>query len=70
MEHKSSSEANSSSASQKIRLILWNPDVQYGVHKRPSLAPTLSQTNPAHALTTYSLNIHFNIILLPKPRAS
>ena len=32
-----SREANSRSASQEIPCILWNPTIQYSVHKNPSL---------------------------------
>jgi hypothetical protein len=57
-----SSEANSSSASQKIHRILWSPKVQYRIHKKPSLLLIPSQTNPIH-VQSYVLRIHFNIIL-------
>jgi len=42
MEHTSSCEADSSSASQKISGILWNPEVHYCNRKRPPPDPILS----------------------------
>jgi len=48
---QSPSEANSSSASQEIPWILWNPKFRF-----------LSQTNPIHAVPSYMFNIHKNHI--------
>ena len=62
MEH-SPSEANRSSTSQEICLILWNPKVRYCLHKCPPHIPILSQLDPVHTLTSYFLNIYFIIIL-------
>jgi hypothetical protein len=62
MQHSPSWEANSSSASQEIRGILWNPKIYYRIRKCQPPVPVLRQINPVHILSTF-LNIHFNIIL-------
>jgi len=48
-------EADSHSASQEIRCLLWNPKIHYYVHNSPSLVPILYQMNPDDNLPPISL---------------
>jgi len=48
VEERLSWEANSSSASQEIPLILYKPKVSYRCHESPPLVPVVSQINPIH----------------------
>ena len=58
------SEANSSSVSQEIPHITWNPEVYYRVHKCPPLVPTPTQINTAFSIPSYFLTFHFKYVFL------
>jgi hypothetical protein len=45
--------------------ILWNPEVQYRVHKSLPLVPILSHIHRIHSIPSYLSKIHFNIVLYP-----
>jgi hypothetical protein len=62
MEQSPSSQANSHPTSEEISYLLWNPKVNYRVHKSPPPAPILMKMNPVHTLPPSFLKIHFNII--------
>jgi len=63
-------EANSSSASQEIVRILWNPKVHYCAHNSPPFVAIVSQINKVHPYLRSFLMTQFNIILQFKPRSS
>jgi hypothetical protein len=65
MELSLSWEAANFAATQKLASILWNPKVQYGVHKSPPLVPILSQIDHVHTTSSYLCKIHFNIVHPP-----
>jgi hypothetical protein len=49
-------EANSSSGSEEIICILWNPNAHYHGHKSPQLAPILS-----HKISNYTQKLFQNM---------
>ena len=69
MEQSPSWGATWPSASQEISRTLWNPKVQYFIHKFLPPVPILRQNIPVHDLPFQLLKIHFNIIVLSKPRS-
>ena len=60
----------SSSASQEISRILWDPKFQYHVHNSLLLVPILSQISAFHALPTDFFKIYSNVTLPSKTRSS
>jgi hypothetical protein len=69
IQQTSSSETDSSSTSQEIPCILWDPKVHHSVHSLP-LFPITSQTNLVQNLPSCFFQIHFHIILSSMPRFS
>ena len=69
MEQSPSGEVNRFSASQEIRHILWNSKVHFRIRKCRPPVPILSQLDPVHALTTFFLKIHLNIIVPSTPES-
>jgi hypothetical protein len=58
-------EAARCAATQELPSTLWNPKVQYPIHKSSSLVPILSHINPIHIIQFYFSEIHYNIVHLP-----
>lgn len=55
LEQRLSLKADSSSAEQEIRRVLWMPVVNYHIHKSSPLFPALSQFNLVNTLQSYFL---------------
>jgi hypothetical protein len=53
MELNPSQQATSCAATQEFPNIFWNPNVQYRVHKSPSLVHMLNQINLVHTTSLY-----------------
>jgi len=62
MEHRLSWEVCRFSAGQEIACILYNPKVNYSIHKSQPRVPVQSQINPVHA-PSHFLNFYVFIIL-------
>jgi hypothetical protein len=65
MELSPSSEAAKCVATTELPSNLWNPKVNYCVHKSPLLNPILSQIIPVHTTPSCLSKIHFNIMHPP-----
>jgi hypothetical protein len=60
-----SSGAVNCAAPQEPPSILWNPKVQYRVHKSPPLVPIPSHISPIHSIPSYLSKIRFHIVNPP-----
>ena len=67
MEQSISWEVKRFSASQGIPRVLWNPKVQYRIHKLPPPVSILIQIDPVHTPTSHFLKIQLNIIVPSSP---
>jgi hypothetical protein len=67
LEQSLSQQPISSSSSQDISHIIWNPQGHYRVCENQALVPILSQVNPAYSLLSCFFKNNFNIIILSMP---
>jgi len=68
---KNCGEANQFSASQKIPRIVWNPNVNYRIHKSPPPLPTISQISPSPKpceILRYLTSLHGEMMSAPRPK--
>jgi hypothetical protein len=70
MERSPTFEADSYLASQEICRILKKTKVHYHLQNNAPLGRILSQLNPIHTITSYSFQIHLNIMHPSQPRSS
>ena len=66
MERSSLYKDNSSSASQEIISIVWNPGIYVRFHNGQKLVPLLSHMNTFHTLTFCISKIRFDIVGVSK----
>jgi hypothetical protein len=62
MLHSPFTEADSSSASHKIPLTLWNPEFRY-CSQKPAIAPVLRQINPVRSFPPCIFQTNFNTVV-------
>lgn len=53
--------ANSYSFDQKIPRFLWKPQINYAIHKSPSLVPVMDRMSTIHPEILF-LNVHCSIV--------